>query len=332
MPETGSIQRPCRNVGQGFQAHPREDGRARVFYFRGGASHEPFPERLESEHSGEEGAPTVFRAWPGTGLPRITSRTLIGFGDAGGRHLVFDGLEITGVRTRRQRTRDGIEYTFGAPGIQWNGGGDGVVRNTVVHGNGRGGVASNGSSAGIRKSNGATNILIEDNLIFDNGGLTDLGEPLAGGAVLDALTDSLVVRWNRIWDNYGYGVFEELGPDGDTHEGAPRFVIEHNVICGNARRGVQVTRTGARVRSNTIAFNQEGAIRGSVLSERNLVVANGPPEAADDPIFSRSDWVHDQPGERDDGPVTFLDPDACILAPSPGDRDVTAGAFVSPPL
>ncbi len=346
----GDITSPCPDVTSGRAAHPRASGVSRVFYLLGGVDHGRLPWLQDSEGgpywSGEEGTPTVFRSWPGTGHP-IVRGVLVGFRDLAARYLVFDGLEITGARTRQ----DGTVSSAGA-GLSFNGqGGDAVVRNCVIHDNGRGEYPSSSASAGIKIWNGGTQIVIEDNLIFDNGGLSQAGKPEGGGIAILPNSNEITVRRNRIWNNVGPGV-NERWVDLDRRLLPGVLIVEGNVICRNQREGVTTHRDGAVLRRNTIAFNTQ-ALRGPMMRrEQNLLVSNYPsgesdlsslsvPERED---RSTSDWLQDEPRTRSgevegdvevffisDGPVSFVSADDCVLPLLPESaalgRDTVPGAF-----
>lgn len=230
----------------------------------------------------------VVRPWPGTGRPIVegTDEAI----DIDARDVVIDGLEV------RNASRHGININ----------GDDNervTIRNCEIHSNGDS-ESMFDTHAAIGLNNGASDVLIENNVLRDN--VTSFDRRDSG--VHANNSPGLVVRGNRIEGNSRIGIFTNggtadvidnvifgNGSSGLIHDGEGE--VRGNRICANSDRGI-IARTNGPILYNTIVDNGAAAIHfttsSTPLVTNNILAYNG--------IGLSSDGTADP----DDGPNLYF--------------------------
>ena len=310
---------PCASVRDAI-SDITAAGRPEVVFLRGDSEYLEADGVLltDGDGSGEEGAPFVLRAWPGTGTPRLRTqgesvvRSCCNVDAA--HHFVLDGLDLSG----------GIRF-----GVELNGSAatGGVVRHCVIHDNGLDAPAGpdrmdqvlGRRDAAISTSNDATDHLFEFNILRDTG-VRGPGSPAELPGVGVRIADAATLRGNLIVGNAQDGVVVG-GGQGDV-------LIEGNLVCHNGAAGISATRS-AQASRNTVVANEGAGIQLEDAAESaNNLIANNGGVGVSDPSRSRGDWLHNNADGGADPDPRFLDIGACVLtlrSDSPA-RDSGAGA------
>jgi hypothetical protein len=313
-------------------------------FVRGGATYtgEGTSEALLVDVSGTAEHPVTFRAWPGTGVPRIDAMGVQqDTVDVDAMHVVLDGLELTGA---------------GEHGISINGNEvrDVAVLRCDIHDNGSAMMTMFDNRAGIILNNGASEVLIAESSIHDNQNPMANVDGIHTNDGTRPLSD-VVIADNAIHEN-GFDGVDLRGHDTtlagnriyahSNHEviaEADLFVARDNVICDAAHDGIVVRDvSGATVTHNTIVGSAEvgvsiaGAV-GLVLTAnilvRNGVLGVGADAAIDDSFNLYFDNGADTQGFERAQPETdvLADPRLvegaapCTFAPGPGSPALGAG-------
>jgi hypothetical protein len=288
----GSTERPFRTIGQAVEAGTPGD----VIYVRAGT----YLESIVINKSGQEGKPIILSCAPGgLGEAKITppkeyvqenpSGAVIRVHSA--RYVWINGLVIEGPMGRPEAPATEM---YGANGITFSGkAGLGCrVTNCVVYWNVHCGIKEMG--------HGGTGILIEGNVIFDNGTRsTDHG--------IYCPADELTMNGNIIFNNAGYGIHSYSGP---KHQ-----VITRNICTGNKAAGIILAGSQNRVFHNVCVFNGLGVMyfRGGCTenSVKNNIFA-----------FNQVDCGYDNGGGKYGDPARNVDDFNCYSPGKPSKRIV----------
>ena len=273
----GSTERPFCTIRRAVEASTPGD----VIYVRAGT----YVETIVINKSSQEGKPIILSCAPGAlGEVKVTpsieyvnrnpSGAVIGVHSA--QHVWINGLVIEGPMGRPEAP---VAETYGANGITFAGkAGLGCrVTNCVIYWNVHCGIKEMG--------HGGTGILMEGNVIFDNGTQsTDHG--------IYCPADGLTIDGNIIFNNAGYGIHSYSGP---KHQ-----VITRNICMSNKAAGIILGGGQNKVFHNVCAFNDMGImyLRGgcSENSVKNNIFA-----------FNRADCGYDNGGGKSGDPARNLD-------------------------
>ena len=231
----GTANRPLRTIAKALD----QGGPGDLIYLRTGV----YVEAPLIRTSGREGAPIILSCAPDAlGKVKVTtSKEYVQKNPSGAvislhgaRHVWINGLVIEGPKGRPEAPK---AETYGANGITWAGkAGVGCrATNNVVYGNVHCGLKEMG--------HGGAGILMEANIIFDNGTRsTDHG--------IYCPADELTIRGNIIFNNAGYGIHSYSGPK--------RQMIVQNVCFGNRVCGIILAGTENQVYHNVCVGNGIG--------------------------------------------------------------------------
>jgi copper-binding protein NosD len=231
----GSSSHPLHTLGKAVNLADPGD----VVYARAGT----YAERLTIEKSGEAGKPIVLSCAPGKlGQVKIApsraevaqNRTGAVITLRGAHHVWINGFVIEGPRGRPDAPK---QETYGANGITWaNGSGPGCrATNNVVYGNVHCGLKEMG--------HGGAGIVIEGNLVFENG-----TAPTDHGIYCPA--DGLTINGNILLNNAGFGIHSYIRPKSQR--------ITRNLCLGNREGGILLAGSANRVYHNVCASNAVG--------------------------------------------------------------------------
>jgi len=132
---------------------------------------------------------------------------------------------------------------------------DGVMKNNVIHHNGQIGMKGSG-----------TDIIIQDNLVFENGDWGGYKWSWEGGGSKFTRTTNLLMTNNYCYDNYGPGLWVDI----DNVEP----IIENNICENNLGPGVfHEISFGGRISCNTLSSNQYSLASGKWYGG-NLFISN----------------------------------------------------------
>ncbi len=247
----GSASRPLRTIAKAIDLAGPGD----AIYLRDGV----YVEAPLVRKSGREDAPIIISCAPGAlGKVKVTPSTdyveknpsgaVISL--QGARHVWINGLVIEGPKGRPEAPK---AETYGANGITWAGkAGIGCrATNNVVYGNVHCGLKEMG--------HGGTGILMEANVIFDNGTrATDHG--------IYCPADELTILGNIIFNNAGYGIHSYSQPR--------RQRIVQNICFGNRVCGIILAGSENQVFHNVCAGNGIGIFYYRGDSTENVVRNN----------------------------------------------------------
>jgi parallel beta-helix repeat protein len=212
---------------------------------------------------------------------------------SGARNVWINGLVIVGPKGRPEAPK---MDTYGANGITWaNKAGPGCrATNNVICRN---------VHCGLKEmSHGGTKILMEGNVIFDNG-----TEGRDHG--IYAPSDEHTINGNLIFDNAGYGVHAYSTPK--------RLTITRNVIFGNKAGGIIVGGSDNKVLNNVAAGNAVGMFyyRGGCKDNavKNNIFA-----------FNKTDCGYDNGGGKLGDPADNADDYNCYFPGLP-DKHIKTG-------
>jgi parallel beta-helix repeat protein len=284
---TGAPGQPLESIGDAVARARAGD----VVYVRAGE----YVESLTFTRSGEEDSPIVVSCAPGDlGKVKITPPRSYVEKKPGGavitltgaRHVWINGLVIEGPKGRPEAPK---RETFGANGITWAGkAGLGCrATNNVIYGN---------VHCGLKEmSHGGSGILIEGNVIFDNG-----TESRDHGIYMPA--DNVTMNGNVIFENAGFGIHSY---------GAPRNnLITRNVCFANKVCGIILAGSDNKVYHNVCSYNGIGIFyyrKGCVRNEvRNNIFA-----------FNKTDCGYDDGGGKLGDPSDNTDDFNCYFPGKP---------------
>ncbi len=286
----GSTDRPFRTIGKAVEAVGPGD----VVYIRAGI----YTENLVLTKSGQEGKPLILSCAPGDlGKVKITPpKEYVQKNPSGAvirvhaaQHVWINGLVIEGPMGRPEAPATEM---YGANGITFSGkAGLGCrVTNCVVYRNVHCGIKEMG--------HGGTEILLEANVIFDNGTRsTDHG--------IYCPADELTINGNIIFDNAGYGIHSYSHPK--------RQVITRNICMGNREAGIILAGSENKVYHNVCAYNGLGILyfRGGCTENvvKNNIFA-----------FNKTDCGYDNGGGRYGDPTRNVDDFNCYFPGKPRER------------
>lgn len=205
------------------------------------------------------------------------------------QHVWINGLVIEGPMGRPEAPETEM---YGANGITFSGkAGPGCrVTNCVVYWNVHCGVKEMG--------HGGTKILLEANVIFDNGTRsTDHG--------IYCPADELTINGNIIFHNAGYGIHSYSKPK--------RQVITRNICMGNKAAGIILAGSENKVYHNVCASNGLGILyfRGGCTENfvKNNIFA-----------FNKTDCGYDNGGGKYGDPAKNVDDFNCYFPGKPSER------------
>jgi hypothetical protein len=288
--DDGSTDKPFRTIGKAVEAVGAGD----VIYVRAGT----YIENIVINKSGQEEKPIILSCAPGAlGKVKITppkeyveknpSGAIIRVHSA--QHVWINGLVVEGPMGRPEAPATEM---YGANGITFSGkAGLGCrVTNCVVYRNVHCGIKEMG--------HGGTKILLEANIIFDNGTRsTDHG--------IYCPADELTISGNIIFNNAGYGIHSYSHPKGQ--------VITRNICMGNKAAGIILAGSDNKVLHNVCAFNGLGIMyfRGGCTD--NIVKNN---------VFglNKTDCGYDNGGGKYGDPSRNVDDYNCYFPGKPNDR------------
>ncbi len=289
----GTATRPLRTIAKALDLAEPGD----LIYLRAGV----YVESPLVRKSGRKDAPIIVSCAPDAlGKVKVTpSKEYVEKNPSGAvitlhgaRHVWINGMVIEGPKGRPEAPK---AETYGANGITWAGkAGLGCrATNNVVYGNVHCGLKEMG--------HGGTGILMEANIIFDNGTRsTDHG--------IYCPADELTIRGNIIFHNAGYGIHSYSSPK--------RQRIIQNICFGNRVCGIILAGSENQVYHNICVGNGIGILcfRGGCtdnLVQNNVFAFNGTDGGYDngggklgDPARNTDDYNCYFPGK----------PDARILA------------------
>ncbi len=205
------------------------------------------------------------------------------------RHVWINGLVVEGPMGRPEAPATEM---YGANGITFAGkAGLGCrVTNCVVYGNVHCGIKEMG--------HGGTGILLEANVIFDNGTRsTDHG--------IYCPADELTINGNIIFNNAGFGI--------NSYSHPTRQVITRNICMGNQVAGIILAGSDNKVYHNVCAYNSLGFMYFRAGCSENVVKNNIF-------AFNRTDCGFDYGGGKLDDPARNVDNDNCYFPGKPSDR------------
>jgi parallel beta-helix repeat protein len=232
----GSEARPFKTATRALAAAGAGD----IVYLRPGT----YAEALRIAKSGTAGKPIVLSCAPGAlGKVKITPpRAYVEKNPGGAVITVTDGAQHVWVNGQvvegpRGRPEAPAREMYGANGITWSGkAGPGCrATNNVVYSNVHCGLKEMG--------HGGTHILMEANLVFENG--TEMRDH---GIYCPA--DDLTINGNIIFNNVGFGIHSYSQPR--------RQMITRNICFGNKFAGIILAGSENKVFHNVCAFNGTG--------------------------------------------------------------------------
>jgi Periplasmic copper-binding protein (NosD) len=288
--DDGTADKPLKTIGKAMAQAEAGD----VILVRPGT----YVEHVLIKKSGEESKPIILSCAPDAlGRVKITSSkeyveknprgavvTL-----HGAQHVWINGLVIEGPLGRPEAPK---METYGANGITWAGkAGLGCrATNNVIYGNVHCGLKEMG--------HGGTRILIEGNVIFENG-----TERRDHGIYCPA--DDLTINGNIIFNNAGYGIHSYSHPK--------RQVITRNLCVGNKVCGIILAGSENKVFHNVCAFNGVGIFyfRGGC---KNNVVENNIF------AFNKTDCGFDNGGGKYGDPADNTDDANCYFPGKPAEQ------------
>jgi hypothetical protein len=257
-----------------------------------------YTENVVINKSGQDGKPVVLSCAPGDlGKVKITpSREYLRKNPSGAvlrvhaaQHVWINGLVIEGPLGRPEAP---ASETYGANGITFaDKAGLGCrVTNCVVYG---------AVHCGIKEmGHGGTGILLEANVIFENGTRsTDHG--------IYCPADELTINGNIMFNNAGYGIHSYSHPR--------RQVITHNICMGNKVAGIILAGSENKVYHNVCASNGlgimyfRGGCTGNVV--KNNIFA-----------FNKTDCGYDNGGGKYGDPARNVDDFNCYFPGKPNER------------
>jgi parallel beta-helix repeat protein len=286
----GSADKPFRTIGKAIEAVAPGD----VIYVRAGT----YVESIVIKKSGEEGKPIILSCAPGDlGKVKITppkeyvqknpSGAVIRVHSA--QHIWINGLVVEGPMGRPEAPETEM---YGANGITFAGkAGLGCrVTNCVVYWNVHCGIKEMG--------HGGTKILMEGNVIFDNGTRsTDHG--------IYCPADDLTIKGNVIFNNAGFGIHSYSSPK--------RQLITRNICVGNKAAGIILAGSDNKVFHNVCVNNGLGIMyfRGGCTGNivKNNIFA-----------FNKTDCAYDNGGGKYGDPAKNLDDFNCYFPGKPNER------------
>jgi hypothetical protein len=253
----GTANRPLRTIAKALDLVEPGD----LIYFRAGV----YVEAVLVRKSGQEDAPIILSCAPDAlGKVKVTtSKEYVENNPSGAvitlhgaRHVWINGLVIEGPKGRPEAPK---AETYGANGITWAGkAGIGCrATNNVVYGNVHCGLKEMG--------HGGTGILMEANIIFDNGTRsTDHG--------IYCPADELTIRGNIIFNNAGFGIHSYSSPK--------RQLIVQNICFANRVCGIILAGSENQVYHNVCVGNGTGMFyfRGGCTDnvvQNNIFAFNG---------------------------------------------------------
>ena len=278
---------PFRTLGQGIAIAEPGD----AVYAEAGT----YVESLVIRKSGRESRPIILSCDPDAlGKVKITpSREYVQKNPSGAviklhgaRHVWINGLVIEGPRGRPEAPK---AETYGANGITWAAkAGTGCrATNNVVYGNVHCGLKEMG--------HGGTGILMEANVIFENGvRSTDHG--------IYCPADGLVIRGNIIFHNAGYGIHSYSSPK--------QQLIVQNICIENKVCGIILAGSHNQVFHNVCVGNGIGLFYFRGGSTDNVVQNNIF-------AFNRTDCGYDNGGGRYGDPARNVDDYNCYFPGKP---------------
>ena len=286
----GSPDKPFRTIGKAVEAVGPGD----VIYVRAGS----YVESVLVNKSGQEGKPIILSCAPGDlGKVKITPAKEYVKKNPGGavvrvhsaRHVWINGLVVEGPMGRPEAPETEM---YGANGITFAGkAGLGCrVTNCVVYRNVHCGIKEMG--------HGGTGILLEGNVVFDNGTRsTDHG--------IYCPADELTINGNIIFNNAGYGIHSYSRPR--------RQVITRNICMGNKAAGIILAGSDNKVYHNVCAYNGLGVMyfRGGCTG--NVVTNNIF-------AFNKTDCGYDNGGGKYGDPARNVDDRNCYFPGKPSER------------
>jgi hypothetical protein len=286
----GSTDNPFRTIGKAVETAGAGD----VIYVRAGA----YAENIVIKKSGEEGKPIILSCAPGDpGKVKITpSKEYVQKNSSGAvitvhsaHHVWINGLVIEGPMGRPEAPETEM---YGANGITFAGkAGLGCrVTNCVIYWNVHCGIKEMGHEG--------TKILLEANVIFDNGTRsTDHG--------IYCPADELTINGNIIFNNAGYGIHSYSKPK--------RQVITRNLCMGNKAAGIILAGSDHKVFHNVCAYNGLGIMyfRGGCTENvvKNNIFA-----------FNKTDCGYDNGGGKYGDPAKNVDDFNCYFPGKPNER------------
>jgi hypothetical protein len=286
----GTAEKPLKTISKALALVEAGD----VVFVRAGT----YVEHLVIKKSGEEGKPIIVScAQDALGNVKVTpSKEYVEKNPSGAvitlhgaRHVWINGLVIEGPLGRPEAPK---METYGANGITWAGkAGEGCrATNNVVYGNVHCGMKEMG--------HGGTKILMEANVIFENG-----TESRDHGIYCPA--DDLTINGNAIFNNAGFGIHSYSSPK--------RQVITRNLCVGNKSCGIILAGSDNKVFHNVCAYNGVGLFyfRGGC---KNNVVKNNIC------AFNKTDCGFDNGGGEYGDPVDNTDDFNCYFPGKPAEK------------
>ena len=286
----GSEDKPIRTISKAVEAVAPGD----VIYVRAGS----YVESIVIKKSGEEGKSIILSCAPGDlGKVKITppkeyvqknpSGAVIRVHSA--QHVWINGLVIEGPMGRPEAPATEM---YGANGITFAGkAGLGCrVTNCVIYRNVHCGIKEMG--------HGGTKILLEANVIFDNGTRsTDHG--------IYCPADDLTINGNIIFHNAGYGIHSYSNPK--------RQVITRNICMGNKAAGIILAGSDNKVYHNVCVGNGLGIMYFRSGCTENVVKNNIF-------AFNKTDCGYDNGGGKLGDPAKNVDDHNCYFPGKPNER------------
>jgi hypothetical protein len=286
----GSTDKPFRTIGKAVEAVGPGD----VIYVRAGT----YVENIVLKKSGQEGKPILLSCAPGDlGKVKVTPPKEYVEKNPGGavitvhsaRHVWINGLVVEGPMGRPEAPATEM---YGANGITFAGkAGLGCrVTNCVIYWNVHCGVKEMG--------HGGTKILLEANVIFDNGTRgTDHG--------IYCPADELTINANIIFNNAGYGIHSYSKPRRQT--------ITRNICMGNRTAGIILAGSENKVYHNVCAYNGLGILYFRSGCTENVVKNNVF-------AFNKTDCGYDNGGGKYGDPARNVDDFNCYFPGKPDKR------------
>jgi hypothetical protein len=286
----GSTDKPFRTIGKAVEAVAPGD----VIYVRAGT----YVESIVIKKSGTEGKPIILSCAPGDlGKVKTTppkeyveknpSGAVVRLHSA--QHVWINGFVIEGPMGRPEAPATEM---YGANGITFAGkAGIGCrVTNCVIYWNVHCGIKEMG--------HGGTKILMEANVIFDNGTRsTDHG--------IYSPADELTINGNILFHNAGFGIHSYSKPK--------RQIITRNICMGNKAAGIILAGSDNKVLHNVCAFNGWGILyfRGGCTGNlvKNNIFA-----------FNKTDCGYDNGGGKYGDPAKNVDDFNCYFPGKPNER------------
>jgi parallel beta-helix repeat protein len=284
----GTEAKPFRTIGKGVAKAIAGD----IVYVKAGT----YTEVLNISHSGEEEKPIIISCAPGElGKVVLTpskefveknpKKAVITL-DSGARNVWINGLVIVGPKGRPEAPKND---TFSANGITWSGkAGPGCrATNNVVCRNVHCGMKEMG--------HGGTKILMEGNVIFDNG--TD-GKDHG----IYVPSDEHTLNGNIIFDTAGYAIHAYSTPK--------RLTITRNVCFDNKAGGIIIGGSDNKVLNNVCASNGIGIFYFRSGCKSNVVKNNIF-------AFNKTDCGYDNGGGKLGDPADNVDDYNCYFPGKP---------------